>query len=124
MENFWRPYHKALYENDFRDLIKALRAGDPRTNEPEVRELIAQQLENPATPKRPSRYQAGARYGEAVLRLVREKGISEYAARKIVLNQHPGLNEETLKTYVRCCKEVEKAHLAALAKWRISEGNQ
>jgi hypothetical protein len=46
---FCEPCSKARVYGDFRDLIRALRDRNPMINEPEVRALIADQLESPKT---------------------------------------------------------------------------
>lgn len=114
----WKPYDKARLHGDFRDLITALRNGDPLTNEPEVRALIADQLENPRKPSRKTKSRSGWPYAEQVVRLMSERGISEWAAQKLVLDANPALPRATLEGYCAHHKEAQKAHA------KIIEENQ
>ena len=103
---FWEPYNKAKFDGDWRELIKEIRSGNPFIMHPDALKLIADQLENPAPASRRTQARDGWPLAEEVFREMREVGISEYRARKIVLDRHPNLNEETLKTYCRSYRQA------------------
>lgn len=109
---FWAPYNKARIDRDFRDLIKAIERGDPLIMEPEVRELIADQLKDPRPPSRKTSLRDSfiwARRIEDAMRQDTGRGKVTRAMNK-VLDDYPDKSMDALKDHWKEYRNAKRIH--------------